>query len=407
MKKNGFSLSGAIGRWMMMAVFGFSLLLSGFASAVPAAAGFGTICMVADDEGFVHIYDADTKAWLGTVYISDHNAIGDCAISPDGTLGFVTNFYNELYVIDLTRLPVRLASGINPIPISNHSEDISITPDGKYAIVVDGSGEEPISVVDIATRSEIGTFTAGVSHNSVEVLSDGSVLVTAFDEVTGANNCLYRLTVDGNGIITNTGDVLPFLYPDNSYGSPDAQSGFVLGRWDNSVVTSFLIPGLTAVDTRSLPGMGFCGVMHPDGDKIYVRTANDDYVVAYAFNSATGSLGATPLFSIPQTHLHTYFGMDQMAITPDGSRLFVPEQNHVNVYDADTGFLLDTIYGSVASDLIGICFGPKVLAYDHLALGGEVKGIPRFGMVFPWLILGTCVIGAGLGIKVAISRSRR
>ena len=207
----------------------------------------------------------------------------------------------------------------------------------------------------------------GADQNSVEVLSDSSVLVTSFEL-----NKVWRLTINGAGTLATTGDELSFTSPDNVYGSPDSKAGFVLGRGGNRVVTSFRIPGLTAVDTRSLPGDGVCGVMHPSGNKIYVRTDNGE-VVSYSFNSTTGALGSLPLFSITVAICDGFFGIDQMAITPDGSRLYVSEGNLLNVYDANTGDPLNTISDPNFSNLTGVCFASSAInpgALDHFTMTG-------------------------------------
>ena len=157
LKKNAiwFGTSNLAVRWTKkagtMALLLVLLVLVGLAPAVPIAANSGPIGMVADNAGFVHVFDAGTNTVLGTVHIPNQVTIGDCSISNDGKLGFVTNFLKQLYVIDLTSSPPILASGNNPITISTDSEDTSITPDGQYIVVADGGCHEPISVVSTAT----------------------------------------------------------------------------------------------------------------------------------------------------------------------------------------------------------------------------------------------------------------
>ena len=103
-----------------------SILLFPLLSAEPATAQ--TLGMVADGTSSVTIFNADTDTVLATVPISS-GSIGDCSITADQTLGFVTNFRSEVFVIDLQTLA--LASGTNPIPISNPGEDTSLSPDAE------------------------------------------------------------------------------------------------------------------------------------------------------------------------------------------------------------------------------------------------------------------------------------
>ena len=112
-----------------------------------------TLGMVADDTtASVTVFDADTHAVLGTVFIAPGiaQAEGDVLITSDLKRGFVTNFGFEVFAIDLTTSPPSLAGGTNPIPISNADEDLSISPDGKFLVVSGSFGFEPISVINIA-----------------------------------------------------------------------------------------------------------------------------------------------------------------------------------------------------------------------------------------------------------------
>ena len=85
-----------------------------------------TLGMVADNfTDRVIIFNADTDTVLGSVPVGP-GSVGDCSITPDQTRGFVTDFQDRIWVIDLTTLA--LAPGTNPIPISNNGEDTSVTP---------------------------------------------------------------------------------------------------------------------------------------------------------------------------------------------------------------------------------------------------------------------------------------
>ena len=111
--------------------------------------------MVADDDtASVTVFDADTDTVLGTVSITPGRAIGDVLITPDQSRGFVTNFNSEVFVIDLTTSPPSLAGGTNPIPISNYGEDLSISPNGRFLVVSDGSATQQVSVIDIAAQTK-------------------------------------------------------------------------------------------------------------------------------------------------------------------------------------------------------------------------------------------------------------
>jgi hypothetical protein len=267
---------------------------------------------------------------------------GDVLITPDLKMGFVTNFDFKVFVIDLTTSPPSLAAGINPITISNAGEDLSLSRDGKHMVVTNGAEPTPISVVNIGTQTEVSTFPTGQGANSVDVCSDGSVLVTD-------GGRLRRLTLDGNGILTDIGEVLPINGPPfNVYCAPGGKSGVFL-RFNPDDALSFTIPGVLAVDSRNASGSdGISGAFNLAGDRVLVRSnffgkvEVTGKVDVFAFTQATGAWGARPLLTFDVSIAPTVFGLEQVAWHPDGTKLFIPEPGMVNVYDL-TGALLASI----------------------------------------------------------------
>lgn len=312
---------------------------------------FVPIGMVVDNStDSVIVFDTDTDAVLGSVPIGP-GTIGDCAITADGTLGFATDFALRIWVIDLTTSPPSLASGTNPIPISNFGEDVSITPDQQFLVVCDGSATQPVSVVDIATRTQISTFATGSDCNSVDVCADGSVLVTSFN-----NANVRRLIIDSFGNITDTGEVLGTGgQPNNAFCAPEGTSGLVVTRGVGEL-RSFTLPGLAAVHTRSLSGsFGISGLVDSTAARVFVRS-NSGAVDVFDYESATGILGAAPSLTIPIASTPTFFGMDQMALHPNGIKLYVSQPGALNVYDATTGALLTSITDPSIVSPTGVCF---------------------------------------------------
>jgi len=319
----------------------------------PTSAMAANLGMVADNATHsVIVFDADTDTVLGTVALPSPNVVtGDCSITPDQTRGFVTDFTSRIHVIDLTASPPSLAGGPNPIPISNFGEDTSISPDGQFLVVCDGGVPQPISVIDIATQAEVSTFSLPSDCNSVEVCSDRSVLATS--SRTGG---VYRLTIDHAGTLTDTGEVLFGDWtPNNVVCAPGGTSGYVVLGFQ-AQIRSFTIP-ISPTDFSVLSGFGISGLVNPRGDRAYVRTVGnltDKYVDVFGYDSTTGALDAIPLFTIPTIASPRFFGMDQMAIHPDGSKLYVSRPQALNVYDASNGNLLTTIQLPGAS-ATGVC----------------------------------------------------
>jgi Ca2+-binding RTX toxin-like protein len=308
-----------------------------------------TLGMVADHETIsVTVFDADTHAILGTVPITPVGSAdtGDVLITPDLKRGFVTITNNSFSVIDLTTSPPSLAGGTNPIFTSTQANDLSISPDGKFLVVSSFFSRQPISVVDIATQAEINTFFTGTDAFAVDTCSDGSVLAASIQE-----NTVRRLTLSGTGILTDTGEVLSLTgrSPTNVFCAPGAQSGIVIELGDvgaQGTVTSFTIPGLSEVDTRPLSGVsdfGHNGTIHPSGNRVFVRSFSPGLIEVFSFNSATGALGASPMLTFPVGDTTSLGSIDDIALHPNGTKLFVSEFGVLNVYDPNTGALLASI----------------------------------------------------------------
>lgn len=307
--------------------------------------------MVVDNAtGSATVFNADTNTILGTVPGSVGTS-GDCSITTDGTKGFFTHFDNTVTVADLTKTPPALAGGPNPIKISNPGEDTALSPDGKFLLVCDGSAIAPVSVIDVATQTEISTFNTGSDCDSVDVCSDGSVLVTSFN-----SSRVRRLKLSGSGILTDTGESLFANGPTNVYCSPAATSGIVVSFFDSSA-QSFKIPGLTQVSSRTFSGNAISGAINHAGDRAYFRTSGG-LVAGFSFDQTTGVLGTTPLFQValaPPTN--SFFGMEQLAVHPSDASIYVSQPGSLRILDAKTGATTGSITGGSMSNITGVCFG--------------------------------------------------
>jgi hypothetical protein len=359
-------------------------------SAVTPAAT-QTIGMVADNlTGSVTIFDADTDTVLGTVVLPNSGpTVGDCSLALDRGLGFVTDFDYHVWAIDIAALS--LAGGVNPIAISNMSEDTSLSPDGKFLVTCDGALAQPVSVVDIDTRVEIGSFSLGHECNSVEVCDDGSVLVTALGPKT-----VRRLTLDATGTLSDTGESMSLWgQPNNVVCAPGSTSGVVMSR-NYSIMNAFTLPGLVPADQRLATGrFGVSMAISPTGDVLYARSNQRGWINAFQYDPDTGALGATPDMVLGIFETSPFFGIDQMAVHPDGEKLYVSQPGSLNVYDATTGILLDNITAPGIVSPTGVCVATAgeapdpepVIAIDIKPDSDEHSVNPRSKGVIPVALL--------------------
>lgn len=331
----------------------------------------GAMGMVADNTTkSVTVFDADNDTVIGSVFLpqspTPSSATGDCVITPDQKLGFVSDFQFRVWVIDLESSPPSLAAGTNPIFIRNRAEDLVVTPDGKYLVACDGSNAQPVVLIDIAARAQVAAYNTGSDCNCVDVCPDGTILVGSVNQQK-----IRRLTITDLGqgpVFVPTGDEISFG-GNNVYCAPDGQSGVIVRGLAQEIV-SFTLPDMTLVDRRPLTGRwGVSGAFSPDGTRFYTRSVdpgNDSGKVdVYSIDTATGQLGTSPLLSFPVgalspdqpgNNIFVFFGMEQMALHPNGDKLYVTERNVVSIYDPQTGLRTDQFRAPQAlQGATGIC----------------------------------------------------
>jgi hypothetical protein len=151
--------------------------------------------------GSVTVFDLNTDTVVGSVAIGGGNIL-DCSIDAQAGLGYVGDFATHIFAIDLST--PALAGGTNPIVTSISTEDTTITTDRRFLLTCDGSIFQPVSVIDLTTRTEVSAFPLISPCTGVEACSDGSIL-TGEHEGSGVR----RLTIDPGGGLTDTGDLLP------------------------------------------------------------------------------------------------------------------------------------------------------------------------------------------------------
>ena len=286
------------------------------------------------------------------------------AVTQDQSLAFVARS-NGIYVIDLTLSPPVLAAGINPIPRpASFVEDMSLTPDGRFLVVSSDFGATPITVINTATRTVVGTFSFLTDHNSIEVCDNGAVLVTSY-----ASQVVKRLSLSAAGMLTDTGQSLALgTGPMNVTCARGGHAGVVVNSATGDL-RSFLVNGMTLVSTQVLPGNptlgGFNGglnvAINGSGTRVF-GCRSRDFLTAYDFNSITGVIGAQ-LWSTNVGVRGAYSGVNQIAVQPNGRRVFASTNGFVLSLNGSNG----AVNGSVGM------YEPS-----GIAIGGQVRGASDF-----------------------------
>ncbi len=323
---------------------------------VPTAAQ--TLGMVVDPTtNSVIVFDADADTVLTTFPVPG-DLLGDCSITPDQAFGFVTNFSSVVTVIDLNALAL-----LPGIPISNRGLDTSITPAGDCLVLCDGTGVvNPISAVGVNSMTEVSTLALPSHCTSVDVCSDGAtVLATSISP-----RLVHRLTIGPGPMctLTDTGDTITTGgYPENVTCAPDSGSLVAIPGSIRSFTTPPLA-GPVSIVSLTGPRGGMSAAFNPPGTVIYARSEGGS-VDAFTYNPATGAVGPSIGGAFPLAIADTIccpFGVEQMALHPNGTKLYVSQPGSLDVFDATTGAALTSIVDASISLPTGVCFSPTSIS---------------------------------------------
>ena len=311
------------------------------------------------------VFDTQLGVVVGSPIALGPGAVGDCVILPDESLGFVVDHASNLWVVDLTATPPTLAGGVNPIVLSNSGQDVAVAP-GAERLVSCGITNF-VSVIDVATRSEIDTFDLGHSCSSVEVCSDGSVLVGHADFVNNDWN-VRRLQLSAAGVLSDTAEILIPDLPTNLECAPDGASALVMQF--GADVTSVAVPGLTPLNGIVLPNFtaAFTAQFTPAADRVFIRA--ESVVQAYDHNPVTGALSPAPVMTIANTGTFAPLGgIDTMVLDSGQGKFYVTDGPDIKSYRAVDGAALPSITVPGAR-LTGLCLPHvEVIFADGFELG--------------------------------------
>ena len=225
---------------------------------------------------------------------------GPIAISPDGSTAYVGGRFTD------TLTPVNLAdNSVLPTIDLNQSQSvdqIAITPDGRFAYVVDGGVSESITPVDLVTHTVGKRVNVGPLPVGITLTPDGRFALVALDG--GSANSVAEVNLSSNAV----------------------QKTFVVGRDPYSIAVT------------------------PDGSRAYVTNAGSDSVTP--INLTSGQVG-DPI-AVGRTP-------EGIAITPDGQSAFVvnaganyPGPNTVSRLDVSSNTVTSTFTVAPFSSMITI-----------------------------------------------------
>jgi YVTN family beta-propeller protein len=252
---------------------------------------------------------------------------------------------------------------VGEVPVGGEPVDVAITPDGRYAWVVDGSGGT-VSAIDTRTRTVVqGPIGVGAAPRGIAITPNGGrVYVTNSGDDT--------VTVLNTGTFQPVGDPIPVgKEPDGVAITPDGGTAFVAQRGgDISVIDTNSAEVVDTIDDSFGPSRI---AITQDGRRAFVTNHLSDSVTAFspasrsvigtpiAVGSEPTGIGATPNGSFAYaasavdgtlTQIDTgldlpigapleFPGATGVAITPDGVQGYVTDGggSTVSVLDTNRG----------------------------------------------------------------------
>lgn len=297
------------------------------------------------------IFDTDTLTILEQIDNPSLDYI-DVAITSDCKSAVLTAFNNQSVAqLDLTQDPPQVVD-VSATPIN--AEDVDITPDNRFATIVDGTGLQGIVSYGLADQAVLDSI-PGLSLQAVAVSQTGNGLVLGADFSV---NQLQVLSIDNAGLLVDTGTTVNTggNGPINITFHPSGNFAFVANFISNDIAvfdtTNPTLPVLlTNIPTSSNPQTV---VVSKDGLKVFVLTTGG-VITEYAFTLSAPFL--TPVNSFP-TGLGAiaYFGVDQLALDATQTKLFVSASaSQVLAAFGTDGTSLGTIPGIQANGGVATC----------------------------------------------------
>ena len=238
----------------------------------------------------------------------------------------------------VTRIDPATNQIVTTIPVGNNPRNAAVSPDGRY-VYVPNRDDETVSVIDTLDNT---AYTWGslmlAEPYAITVSPDGERIYIANKKngVYGSGNDGYIVVSDKDGNQIGYFDDGCMDNPEGIAVSPDGQTLAIASKSGNAICTYDAFTGAEgnmttqAREPRSV-------VFSPDGSTIYAGNDGlyyDGFANVYIITAFD--------FAADDTELFTYNRGRNIAISPDGSQLFVPTMNsYFSIYDTSDGSYVD------------------------------------------------------------------
>ena len=306
--------------------------------------------VVEHDRRRISIFDPNTLEVLQQIPLDAD--VYDVAVTDDCSRAFVTSFSSRtMFQIDLRETPARvIGSAVSPTLL----EDVAVTPDGKYALSVDGSASDQ-NIVSYSARVNAFISSLPASAQAVAISPECRELVLTAEYF---KDSVHRFVLSPNGSLEDSGQSFPAgPHPINVAFSPSGLFAFVANsNSSNSTISvlSTLIPDrvtlLDSIPSSDRPQSLSLAVTR-DGRYVFALTASN--VDIFSFDTVAGRLTLLRSFA-HGLDIAPYFGVDQIALSPCQEKLFISAIGQVAVFTT-YGMPLGNVVGAEGPGGIAIC----------------------------------------------------
>ena len=321
------------------------------------------IGLVSNDEGrMVTAFNPNTSAVHGSTRIpaSGERDVYAMALHPSGRTAYVSDRFGRITQVALSaeRPP---DPGVRIYP-SHEASDLAVLERRPMMLVAIGTDTAStvgvVSTIHLDTHEEVDRLRFERAQlYSVSVCDDQKTVLVGTD----APQAVHKLTVDARGTVTHTESQFPTRYPVATvHCAPGSQTAVAVSS-TGAIVQSFEVDTMTGLATRALaaqsadpigPPLGLSGVFTSSGHRFFARSERGDFVgvgfvEAFPYDMASGMFGSDPQHTRVDPTAASSRGTNEIALSPDGRRLYVPlpGSDEVRVLDAGSLSHVTTLEG--------------------------------------------------------------
>lgn len=293
----------------------------------------------------VSIFDTNTLKVIQQIPLQAD--VIDAALTGDCRRAVVSSFNSKtMFQIELCTGPAEV---IGSATGSTFLEDVQITPDGRFALSVDGSAANQ-NIVSYSLKRNAFVSSLATSAQAVAVSPSCNGLVLT---AVSAANSVHRFMIDHCGILVDYNQEFPAgTNPNNINFSPDGKFAFVANYSGAVSLLSTLFPDKISL-ISTVPASGPVQSLAVTRDGRYIFALGTSNVDIFTFDPVSANLQLARSFAHGLS-INSFYGVDQIALDACETRLFISAFGQVAVFTT-YGIPLGTVEGVSGPGGLDIC----------------------------------------------------